>query len=393
MFQRSHLKTLISRVKEQRKFIQILLGPRQVGKTTLIKQLIKNTKENIHFSSADDVVGGASIWIDEQWEAVRIKQKQTKEPYILIFDEIQKINSWSETVKKNWDQDTVNNLNIKLILLGSAQLTIQQGLTESLAGRFETILVQHWSFSEIQEAFGLTAEEYVWFGGYPGAIALIEDEERWKDYIKNSLIETTVSKDILLQTRVDKPTLLKRLFELSCYYSGQILSYNKMLGQLQDAGNTTTLSHYLNLLSSAELVTGLEKYSGKILKRKGSSPKLQVLNTALMSVQSQETYKETVSNPKRWGRFVESAVGAHLINMSKINGTKVSYWREGNDEVDFVLEKEGRVIALEIKSGNREKTQGMEKFKKTFNPHKSLLIGDSGFSWQEFLQMNPSDIF
>jgi predicted AAA+ superfamily ATPase len=246
----------------------------------------------------------------------------------------------------------------------------------------------------MKDAFGLTAEEFIWFGGYPGAIALKEDEDRWKNYIRDSLLETSISKDILMLTRVDKPALMKRLFELGSVYSGQVLSYTKIMGQLADAGNTTTLANYLNLLNDAGLLGGLEKYSPNMVRKRSSSPKFMVHNTAIMSGISNESMDTLVADPKAWGRWVESAVGAHLINQSfKDKKLNVYYWREGNEEVDFVLEYKKRVIALEVKSSKTGTLSGMNAFVKQFKPEKSILIGADGILWQEFLQMDVLDLY
>ena len=394
MYQRSYFQELISIMKEPRQFIQVIMGPRQVGKTTLIGQLIKEISIPSQFESADAVPASDLIWLTSLWEGVRIKIKnEGLKEFIIIIDEIQKINNWSEIIKKLWDEDSRTNSNIKLILLGSSRLLLQQGLTESLAGRFESTYVNHWSFKEMQEAFGYTAQQYVWFGAYPGAVPLIQDEERWKNYINNSLIETSISKDILMLTRVDKPALMKRLFELGCLYSGQILSFTKLQGQLQDAGNTTTLSHYLQLLDTAGLLAGIEKYGSDVIRKRSSSPKFQVHNTALISAQRKETFHEIVQNKEEWGRMVESAIGAHLVNAALANNFNVYYWRHRNEEVDFVLEKRGEVIGLEVKSNNSGSLSGLNAFQKAFNPHKVLLIGNKGLPWEEFLKIDPIELF
>lgn len=381
-------------MSEPRRFIQVLIGPRQVGKTTLVTQLLETSKVPSQFVSADAVAASNVAWLEQQWETARLKMAQDgAREFILVIDEIQKINNWSETVKLLWDADTHSKRTLKVILLGSSRLLLQQGLTESLAGRFETTYMGHWSFSEMQGAFGWNSNQYVWFGGYPGSAGLIGEEERWKAYIQQSLIETSISKDILMLTRIDKPALMKRLFELGCSYSGQILSYNKMIGQLQDAGNTTTLSHYLDLLNTAGLLAGIEKYSGNLIYKRSSSPKFQVHNTALISAQRGDLFKDIQVKPDEWGRLVESSIGAHLINYSITEGFTVHYWREGNDEVDFVLEKKGRAIGLEVKSGSSQSASGMSAFKKTFNPEKVLLVGNTGLPWQDFLKMNPAELF
>ena len=394
MFERNQLQGLIKRMQEPRRFIQVIMGPRQVGKTTLVTQLAEKVKIDYLFISADAVAATNATWLEQQWEAARIKMKQgEREEFLLVIDEIQKIDNWSEVVKILWDADARNKINLKVILLGSSRLLLQQGLTESLAGRFESTYMGHWSFLEMQQAFGWDVNQYTWFGGYPGSAELISDEKRWKAYVQNSLIETSISKDILMLTRVDKPALMKRLFELGCTYSGQILSYTKIMGQLTDAGNTTTLSHYLNLLDTAGLLVGIEKFAKDIIRKRSSSPKFQVHNTALISAQSAELFEGVVTKPDEWGRIVESAIGAHLINYSHQEGFTVNYWRERNDEVDFVIEKKGRVIGLEVKSGATQSARGIKAFKDYANPDKVLLIGDSGIPWQDFLKINPSELF
>ena len=394
MFERPHLQILIKRMHEPRRFLQVIMGPRQVGKTTLVSQLAAQVKIDYLFVSADSIASGNATWLEQQWEAARIKlaQHETKE-FLLVIDEIQKISNWSETEKLLWDTDTRSNLNLKVILLGSSRLLLQQGLTESLAGRFESIYMGHWSFDEMQQAFGWDVNQYVWFGGYPGSATLVDEEDRWKTYVTDSLIETSISKDILMLTRVDKPALMKRLFELGCLYSGQILSYTKVLGQLQDTGNTTTLSHYLELLDTAGLLAGINKYAPDIIRQRSSSPKFQVHNTALISAQRNNLFKDMLAKPDEWGRMVESAIGAHLINHSLSEKFNLHYWRERNEEIDFVIERKGKVIGLEVKSGAAGSTSGMTAFKNKFNPDKILLIGKAGLPWQDFLKLNPVNLF
>src|ERR1700722_8326376 len=394
MFERPHLQPIIKRIQEPRRFIQVLLGPRQVGKTTLIFQLLERHKMPYHFASADATAASNITWLEQQWETARLKMDQNEAgEFLLVIDEIQKIGHWSETVKFLWDADTQSKRALKVILLGSSRLLLQQGLTESLAGRFVTTYMGHWSFSEMQQAFGWNSNQYVWFGGYPGSAGLINDEDRWKAYVQQSLIETSISKDILMLTRIDKPALMKRLFELGCSYSGQILSYNKMIGQLLDAGNTTTLSHYLDLLNTAGLLAGIEKFSGNLIYKRSSSPKFQVHNTALISAQSGDLFQDMQIRPNDWGRMVESSIGAHLINYSIIEGFSVSYWREKNEGEDFVIEKKGKEIGLEVKSATRQSSSGLSAFKKAFNPDKILLVGKTGLPWQDFLKLNPVELF
>jgi predicted AAA+ superfamily ATPase len=393
MFERPYLKLVKARIEEHRKFMQVILGPRQVGKTTMVTQLLSQLSIPNLYKSADAISATNAAWLMQVWESARLRLKALEaSEFLLVIDEIQKIDNWSEVVKQQWDKDTRENVNIKVILLGSSRLLIQKGLTESLAGRFETLYLGHWSYPEMQEAFGWNIRQYVYFGGYPGSATLINDEERWKNYIKDSLIETSISKDILMLTRVDKPALLKRLFELGCLYSGQILSYTKIIGQLQDAGNTTTLANYLKLLSDCGLLAGLDKYAGDIIRKRGSSPKFQVYNNALITAQRDNTYENAVITPDLWGRLVESSVGTHLINYSISERYNLYYWRDGNYEVDFVLEKGNKIIGLEVKSGMKTENAGMGVFAERFHPEKVLLVGTGGIPYDEFLKINPREL-
>ncbi len=394
MYQREKHDLVVSRLTEPRKFIQVLTGPRQTGKTTLAHQATNELKCPSHYASADDTAVGDRIWIEQQWDIARllIDENDSGSSAILILDEIQKIPGWSEVIKRLWDEDSYNQILIKVLLLGSSPLLIQKGLTESLAGRFETIPITHWSFQEMKAAFNFSLDEYMYFGGYPGAAGLIKDEERWKRYLLDSLIDTTLSKDILLMNRIDKPILLRRLFQLGCEYSGQILSYTKMLGQLQGVGNTTTLAHYLELLSGAGMLTGLQKYAGEGFRRRGSSPKLQILNTGLMSAVLSHDFNSARNERNYWGRLVESAVGAHIHNTAVGNNIQVYYWRDRNMEIDFVVKSGSDVIAIEVKSGARAVSlPGMEAFANAFNPKRKLLVGKQGIQLEDFLSKSISE--
>lgn len=394
MFERLELQIIKKRINEPRRFIQVISGPRQAGKTTLIHQLAAQISMPVKYEAADAVPAGNNLWIDQAWEAARLKMKsENSEQFLLILDEIQKIHNWSESVKKNWDHDTGNRINLKVILLGSSRLLLQQGLTESLAGRFENMILGHWTLNEMREAFGWDADSYAWFGGYPGSAALTGEEERWKRYIRDALIETSISRDILMLTRIDKPALLKNLFELGCVYSGQIVSFTKMLGQLHDAGNTTTLSHYLDMLSAAVLITGLDKYSGSQLKVRSGSPKFQVYNNALLSAQNRKDFQSVRNDPAGWGRVVESAVGAYLANEAMKGKFSIYYWRDRNDEVDFVIERGKSMVAIEVKSTYTRSKKGLQAFLKKFPGAKAITIDDSTLPWYEFLRIDPVELF
>ena len=386
-FIRPQASELARRLKEPRRFIQVVSGARQVGKTTLALQVAERSKLPYHVASADEPTLRGTGWIESQWEEARLLADRSKRKgALLVLDEVHKVPHWAETVKHLWDEDTRKKTLVKTVLLGSAPLLIGRGLTESLAGRFETLPIPHWSFPEMQTAFGWGLKQYLFYGAYPGAAPLIKQPFRWSRYIMDALVETTVARDVLLLSRVDKPALLRRLFELGCAYSGQILSYTKMTGQLQDAGNTTTLAHYLDLLAGAGVLTGLPKYAGDTARRRGSSPKFQVFNTALITAQSGMTEEEAFADREFWGRLTESAVGAHLLNASVGGVCELFYWRERNREVDFVVRRGRRLVAIEVKSGRTTPSlPGMESFAKLFKPDRLLIVGPGGISLERFL--------
>jgi len=389
-YRRPVLDQVIQRMAEPRRFLQVLAGPRQVGKTTIARQMMASLDLGSTYATADGAASEDGVWIEQQWEAARFRCQEAGS-WLLVLDEVQKITHWSETVKRLWDEDSAKNLDLRVVLLGSSPLLVQQGLSESLAGRFEIVRIGHWSFAEMRDAFGLTLDQYFYFGGYPGAASLIGEEERWRRYLLDSLIETTLSRDILLMNRVDKPALLRQLFRLGSVYSSQILSYQKMLGQLTDAGNTTTLAHYLDLLAGAGMLCGIFKFSGQQVRQRSSSPKFQVLNNGLMTAQSAYSFLETRRNPERWGRIAESAIGAYLANGAQLGDYELFYWREASKEVDFVLRRGEKVLALEVKAGNRPTSlPGMAAFDKAYAPEKKLLVGTGGIPFDEFLQISPA---
>lgn len=375
------------RLTEPRRFLQVVSGPRQVGKTTLVQQVTSDVGVPVHFASADEPTLRGATWVAQQWEAARLLDSG-----ILVLDEVQKATGWAESVKRLWDEDTRRKHPLRVVLLGSAPLLIQQGLGESLAGRFELLHLGHWSAGEMRAAFDWDVDRSVFYGGYPGAAPLAEDHDRWVRYVRDALIETTIARDVLLLTRVDKPALLRRLFELGCRHSGQILSYTKMLGQLQDAGNTTTLAHYLELLGGAGMLVGLPKFAGTTIRQRGSSPKLQVLDTALLSAFAGYTFDEARSDAEHWGRLVESAVGAHLANAAAAGVCELFYWRERSREVDFVVRARRAITAIEVKSGrSRDAFDGMAEFSDRFRPKRTLVVGTGGIRIADFLSRPVQD--
>lgn len=384
-FKRAMFEALFNRLREGRRFIQVLAGPRQVGKTTLARQVLEESGLPSHYATADEPATRGPGWIEQQWEVGRSRAASGRSA-VLVLDECQKVTGWSETVKRLWDEDTIERVPLHVVLLGSAPLLVQRGLSESLAGRFELIRLSHWSYAEMKYAFGWDADRYVFYGGYPGAAPLVEDPDRWARYISDSLIETSIARDVLLLTKVDKPALLRQLFRLACEYSGQVLSFQKMLGQLQDAGNTVTLAHYLQLLSGAGMVTGLQKFSGSKVRKRGSSPKLLALNTALISVTLGLNFEQARADPNVWGRLIESAAGAHLVNSSVDVNLEITYWRERNREVDYVVSRGANVTAIEVTSGKRKPSlPGVDALAKTQRLRRKLLIGGQGVPLEEFL--------
>ncbi len=417
MYIREHAQTLIARLDEPVSRLIVVAGPRQTGKTTLVRKILQRERSPAEYSylaldeltvpspytsMTDQVtytVAGIRKpdieWITMQWGKARkaADNPELERGFILVLDEIQKIPQWSEVVKGLWDADRALNRPLHVVLLGSAPLLMQQGLTESLAGRFELIRNTHWSFLEMSEAFNLDLPGYLYFGGYPGAAEYVTEQSRWADYVRSSLIEPNIEKDILMMTRVDKPALLKQLFELACHYSGRELSLNKMKGRLDNAGNETTLAGYINLLTNAGLLTGLQKFANQQHRRRASPPKLNVLNTALMTAMSGYTYEQARADRTFWGHLVESAVGAHLYNRG-IPDVRLYYWRDGNNEVDFIIEKGSMRVAIEVKSATGDGSRrGLEKFNERFKPQRTILVGGQGEPLELFLSSGPDDWF
>ena len=394
MYKRSIYHTIIKRLEEHRMFIQVVMGPRQIGKSTVVKQVLDDLGKPYLLYSADTIPSTSPKWISECWANARLQMRaQQLEEMILVIDEVQKLKNWSEYVKKEWDADSLNHINLKVVLLGSSRVLLEKGLAESLMGRYEEIRMSHWSYPEMREAFNMSLEQYIYYGGYPGAAQLIEDEERWANYVNGAIIDATINKDILMDSPISKPALLRQTFELSVAYSGKILSLTKMLGALQDAGNTVTLAGYLNLLGDSGLVTGLQKFSVDMAHKRASIPKYQVYNNALLSVLSGLSFKEAVTDSKRWGQIFESAIGAYIISEAFVHRFEVYYWREGNDEVDFVLKKNQKIVAIEVKSNGETKTTGMERFHKLFNPLATIVVGENGIQPELFLSMDLRKFF
>ena len=391
---RKQFRTLKERILEPRKFMQVLAGPRQVGKSTLVWQVLGQVSIPHAVEVADAIDPKDSDWIRRIWEAARMTMMlRSLDEYLLVIDEVQKIENWSEAVKREWDADTRNKVNLKVVLLGSSRLLLRKGLTESLAGRYELIRMPHWSLREMQDAFGVTLDEYVYFGGYPGPAHLMKDERRWRKYIKDSLVAPAIEKDVIMTSNIYKPALMKQLFELGCGYSAEILSLTKLMGQLQDAGNVTTLAGYLEILDECALLTALQKYAKDDARKRGSIPKYQVYNNALLTAFKGRGFVADRTDTQAWGRWVESAVGAHLLSMADELDYELYYWRmpsrrkdEKDKEVDFIIDCGGELTAIEVKSGRRGMNSGLPAFVEAFKPKRSYVVGAGGVNLEDFLR-------
>lgn len=394
MFKRQQATILKSRIDEPRRFIQVIAGARQVGKSTIVKQVTSELTIPFLLTTAEETSDKNPSWISYVWRQARQAMRYNNYPeYLLVIDEIHKLDNWSEVVKAEWDADTMRNVNLKVILLGSSRLLLKDGLTESLAGRYELIEMEHWSFSEMREAFGMSVEQYIYYGGYPGAFSLIGDEKRWRKYMKDSIIEPAITKDVLTTKRVLKPALLRQLFLLGCSYSGELLSFNKILGQLQDAGNTSTLANYLQLLDESKLLCGLQQYAADDARKYKSVPKYQVYNSGLLSANNSLSFRDVYLSPEDWGKWVESAVGAYLVNHADRLEYKVYFWRHNDDEVDFILQQSRKLVAIEVKSGRRKNNEGMSEFRKQFHPDVELVVGGEAITIEQFLSLELERLF
>lgn len=395
MIKRLQNDDLISRIQEPRRTIQVVAGPRQVGKTTMVKQVLKEMSFPSMFFNADAVAHDDNTWIADRWAEARARMNYSNAAeFLLVFDEIHKIDNWSEQVKKEWDSDTFNDVNIKVILLGSSRLLLKKGLTESLAGRFELLPMGHWSYQEMHDAFGFDINQYVYYGGYPGSATYLPNENRWRRYMRESIVAPAIEKDVLQTTYIYKPALMHQLFHLGCAYSAELLSYNKMLGQLQDAGNATTLVNYLEVLGESKLLIGLPKYVVDKSRKYRTIPKLQVFNNALLTVMTDGmTYEKAYTHPSLWGRWVESAVGCFLLDKADELEYQLYYWRENNEEVDFVIVRGEHLVAIEVKSGRRQNNSGLATFRNMYHPQYSLVVGGQSMSLEQFFTGNLANLF
>lgn len=391
VLRRDLVRQLEVRLRGPARLAQVVVGPRQVGKTTAVEQLLDQWQGPSVYASADLPSPPDAYWVQSQWQAARQKARAGRRTTVLVLDEVQKVPRWSEVVKACLDEDRRLKLPLRSILLGSAALLVQKGAQESLAGRFEQHFCPHWSWNECKTAFGWTLDQWIFYGGYPGAAPLIKEPSRWTQYVSSSLIEAVLSRDVLQLATVAKPALLRQLFMLAAYAPARILAYNKMLGQLQDAGNTVTLAHYMGLLSSAFLITGLNQWTGGVLRHRASSPKLVIWNNAIINAWPGKDFQSIRHRHEEWGWLVENAVGGYLLNQMPTHS--LYYWRQGDDEVDYVLYYGDKVLALEVKSGRPRRSGGLRAFQQRYPKAKTLIVGAGGVPLDQFFTVPPMDWF
>ncbi len=396
MYQRRHLNILTSRMAEPRRRMQIVMGPRQVGKSTLVGQFTEATSVPFDFFAADSVNRFDTSWIPNKWQQARMRMDiHSEQEHILVIDEVQKIKGWSEQVKKEWDEDSRNHRNLKVILLGSSRLLLQKGLEESLEGRFETIKMGYWDWQEMHEAFGFSMDEYVYFGGFPGLAPDIQDEDRWRNLMEDSIISPILTRDILEIEEIRNPALLRQVFELACIESAKELSLTKMQGTM-NSGTVPTIKNYLDILNKSMTVQPLQNYSASIIREKLSVPKMQVFNNAFRNRFGSFSFDEARVDPAEWGRQIESAVGAHLANRSMLDDYELFYWRnERRQECDYVLRKGQALVAIEVKSGGVDRTVGFEKFKEQFADKvaAAFIVGPQALPLEDFFMMDLKSLF
>lgn len=340
---------LARRLAEPEPLVQAVIGPRQVGKTTGVKQVLAECGAPSLYASADGAGAFGREWLLEVWQ----RGMRLPEGGVLVVDEIQKVDGWQDALKDLWDNHRARG--VRVVVLGSSSLEIQQGLKESLAGRYELVPVGHWSLAESRELDpSLDLEQYLLFGGYPGGYRFRGAPRRWQRYVRESILENVLNKDVLRLRPLPRPALFRQFLELLSAYPCREISYTKLLGNLQDRGNVEVVKHYLFLLSCAFLYRGLEKYAAKETVKKSSSPKILPLCPALCTRGGAMARWRA---PDERGRLFETAVGAAL---ARADGD-LYYWRDGADEVDFVFESD-RLYAIEVKSGRKRRAGGLSAF-------------------------------
>lgn len=373
MKERRLAKLLFRRLSGDSPRIQVIVGPRQVGKTTAVKSVLNGMGGT--YETADSPTPLDHEVIEKWWRSAH-----EAAPRVLAIDEVQKISGWSEAIKILWDRDPT----LKLVVTGSAALLMEKGLKESLAGRFELIRAEHWNFAEAQEIFSLTLDDYLNFGCYPGAVQYLNDLERWGNYIRDAIVEPALGRDLMQLHPVENPSLLRQLFAIAVGHPAHTISFTKLVGELKGKGTLPTLQHYLTLLSHAFLVSNIQKYSGAPIRRRGSPPKLIVHDNAL--VRSFERPLVRTLSKDRQGWYLENAVGARFLE----SGWETYYWKDRDLEVDFVvLGPQGEKWAVEVKSGEVKDVdlRGLKEFCRRNKEFEPVLLSSTpcrvpGITWK-----------
>jgi predicted AAA+ superfamily ATPase len=358
--QRDFEKILLNRLKERPRFIQVLLGPRQVGKTSGVLNVLENNfseKKYNYFLIEES-------FYEKDWFLNQIQKAIESNKKIIVLDEIQKLDHWSEAIKLIWDRLKHQKKQIHFVLLGSSSLKLTLGLSESLSGRFEMIPCYHWSYHESKHGFKLSFEQYHKMGGYPGSYPLIKDEHRFKSYIINSIFETSVQNDILRFAHVKKPALFRQTFQMICQFPAQVVSYNKLLGQLQDLGNVDQVKYYLDLYAQAYFINLIPKWTRSPLSR-ATSPKIIIgANVFPFFLSENQNHTEEFL-----GHLFENLVGNQLCQAFET----VYYWAEGAFELDFIVLNKGTIYGIEVKS-QRRKAKSLIQFRKKFHEAYTCII-------------------
>ena len=382
-YRRDVANTIAKRISEPKGLMQIIVGPRQTGKTTAVRQAMAGASMPSHYAQAVQGSANSEDWLRREWQEARFLATDGRA--LLIIDEVQLISQWSSIVKGLWDEDIRTGIDLTVVLTGSSSLLLQRGMREGLTGRFELIHCPQWYYHECAEAFGYSIDDYLYFGGYPGAARFKDDRDRWLEYVQDSIIAPSVFKDVISLDRITKPALMEALFTLGSAYSGQEISYRKIMGQLDDAGNATTIAHYLSLLSDAGLLTGLQKYSEKLLKTRASSPRLITHDTSLMVASYGRNREQLLTDPDLRGHLVESAIGAYLLKREREEHFDVFWWREGDQAVDFVIQDGLARTAIEVKSGRIKRVGGFDAFTSKYPKTHCIVVGSAEAPVEDFL--------
>lgn len=382
--------------------IQLLTGPRQVGKTTVLLELAAELRPVAVYIAADSAEASLPGYLDRVWvQAEELAELHGRA--VVLLDEVHALPDWAGRLKAEWDRLRRRRIPVHVVASGSSALRLAGASRESLAGRFERMTLTHWTVSSLAEVFGLdpaeAAEQLVRRGGYPGAMAYRDDPDRWAAYVRDAIVEPAIGRDILALGAVRKPGLLRQVFAVCTGSPAGIVSLQKIQGRLQDSGALETIAHYLELLEEAYLVAAVRKYSARAARRRSAPPKLITLSNALLAVSDPLGSPDAEAEPARFGAWLENACLAHAWN----SGQTVMYWREEPFEVDGVISGSWGSWAVEVKTGHvaLSDLRPLLEFHRRQPQFRPLLIADAralpiaaragidATSWQDFLVAGP----